>query len=55
MFIDNPAKAVEMGADFCMRDVRDAVMKGEKFVSQSYAAAANVRESGLGEPSRRAS
>jgi methylmalonyl-CoA mutase cobalamin-binding domain/chain len=45
VFIDAPEKALAVGADFCVTDVRDAVVKGEKFVASAYeAATANVAD-----------
>jgi MerR family transcriptional regulator, light-induced transcriptional regulator len=36
LFLSNPEKAVAMGADFSTPDVRDAIILGEKYVSQAW-------------------
>jgi methanogenic corrinoid protein MtbC1 len=37
MFRDNPGLVAAVGADFCVFDVRDGVIQGEKFVSRARA------------------
>jgi MerR family transcriptional regulator, light-induced transcriptional regulator len=36
LFLNNPAKAIAMGADFSAPDVRDAIIRGEKYVAQAW-------------------
>jgi hypothetical protein len=42
LFLNDPARAVALGADFSVPDVRDAIIVGEKYVSQAWDSPANT-------------